>query len=235
MEKNEVKVSLGTAISVIIILIILLVGGFLLYKDYTTIAELEDSVEKQKIENEKIREKNLETDKKVDETTQSVIPSLFTSNAKKTNTSINDIEYSLSITDDSKSFRIKVTDGVPTIMTVLKTEQLKECGTDINEIKINENEQKINGFTKKVVDACTITDEHQLIGTTFVFLMEDGTIEYSNLQNMIENISTQGAIKELKNIIRLQKVELANPGWEDSSAIAIDKDNNYYDISEYIK
>jgi len=52
---------------------------------------------------------------------------------------------------------------------------------------------------------------------------------------MIENISTQGAIKELKNIIRLQKVELSNPGWEDSSAIAIDKDNNYYDISEYIK
>jgi len=46
---------------------------------------------------------------------------------------------------------------------------------------------------------------------------------------MIENISTQGAIKELKNIIRLQKVELSNPGWEDSSAIAIDKDNNYYD------
>lgn len=213
-EKKKIKIGWGMAISILIILIILLIGGFLLYKNHTKIVELEDIIAKQKVEKEEI-----------------IMPSLFTSNAKKTN---DDVEYSLSLSDDSKSFQIKIKEGVPTIATVFKAEQLKEYGLDVSKIKINEKEQKINGFTKKVVDACTITDEHQLIGTTFVFLMEDGTIEYSNLQNMIENVSTQETIKELKNIIRLQKVELSNPGWEDSSAIAIDKDNNYYDMSEYI-
>ena len=64
--------------------------------------------------------------------------------------------------------------------------------------------------------------------------MEDGTIEYSSLQNMLSNMSSQGIIKELKDMVRLQKVELSNSGWADSSAIAIDKDNNYYDVLEYI-
>ena len=240
--KEKKKISWGMVISILVILIVLLAGGFLLYKNHTKIVELEDIIAKQKVENEEIIAKNLEVDNTTkdtqmnhvagtNETEQSITPSLFTSNAKKTN---QDVEYSLSILDDSKNFRIRIKEGVPTITTVFKAEQLKEYGVDISKIKINEKEQKINGFTKKVVDACTITDEHQLIGTTFVFLMEDGTLEYSKLQNMIENISTQGSIKELKNIIKLQKVELSNPGWEDTSAIAIDKDNNYYDVSEYI-
>lgn len=245
-EKKVIKVSLGIVISIIIILIILLIGGFLLYKNNTKIAELESTITKQKIENEKIIAKNSEIENtetnntvKANETIENnsmeiaklVIPSLFTSNAKRIDTSVN---YSLNISDDSKSFLINIENGVPMITTSLKAEQFKEYGLDIGKIKINGTKQKINGFNKKVVDACTISDEHQFMGITFVFLMEDGTIEYSKLQNMLDKVSTQGAIKELKDIIRLQKVELSNSGWADSSAIAIDKENNYYDVSEYI-
>lgn len=245
-EKKVIKVSLGIVISMIIIVVILLVGGFVLYKNNTKIAELEDTIAKQKIENEKIIAKDLETENTVinntvkanqtienksTEIVQLVMPSLFTSNAKKIDTSVN---YTLNLSDDSKSFLINIENGVPTITTSLKADQFKEYGLDIGKIKINATKQKINGFTKKVVDACTISDEHQFMGITFVFLMEDGTVEYSRLQNMIDNVSTQGAIKELKDIIRLQKVELSNSGWADSSAIAIDKNNNYYDVSEYI-
>lgn len=251
-EKNAIKVSLGTAISMIIILIILLVGGFLLYKNHIKITQLEDTIAKQKVNDEKMMVKDSRTDNLIEntitnntsvksnelvesknlETTQLVIPSLFTSNAKKINTSVNDVEYSLNISDDSKSFLINIKNGVPTIATHLTANQFEEQ-FGLSNIKINGSQQKINGFTKKVVDACTISDEHQFMGTTFIFLMEDGTVEYSSLQNMLNNISTQGTIKELKDIIRLQKVELSNSGWEDSSAIAIDKDNNYYDVSEY--
>lgn len=249
-EKKAIKISLGIAISIIIIVILLLVGGFLLYKNNTKIAELEEIIAKKKIENEKIIEKDSETydeaentvinnkvqanetiENKSSEKLQLVIPSLFTSNAKKIDTSVN---YSLNIADDSKSFLINIENGVPTITTALKANQFKEYGLDIDKIKVNDTKQKINGFTKKVVDACTISDEHQFMGITFLFLMEDGTVEYSSLQNMLDKVSTQGVIKELKDIVRLQKVELSNSGWADSSAIAIDKDNNYYDVSEYI-
>lgn len=253
-EKNAIKVSSGTVISIIIILILLLLGGFLLYKDNTKIAELEDTITRQKVSDKDIIEGDSEItnlaestetnnasikanetiENKNTETAKLVIPSLFTSNAKKTNTSVNEVEYSLRILDDAKSFVLKIENGVPTIMTTLKANQLKEYGLDVDNIKINGTAQKVNGFTKKVVDACTISDEHQFMGITFIFLMEDGTVEYSRLQNMLDNVSTQGAVKELKNIVRLQKVELSNTGWEDSSAIAIDKDNNYYDVSEYM-
>lgn len=239
----------------IIVLIILLVGGFLLYKNHVKIIQLEDIIAKQKISDEKMIAKELETDNSVEdttndtsiksneliesknsETTQFVIPSLFTSNAKKINTSVNNVEYSLNISDDSKSFLINIENGVPTIATTLNATSVFEgYGLDITKTKINGTKQKINGFTKKVVDACTISDEHQFMGSTFIFLMEDGTVEYSSLQNMLDKVSTQGIIKGLKDIIRLQKVELSNSGWADSSAIAIDKDNNYYDVSEYIK
>ncbi len=251
-EKKAIKVSLGIVISIIIILIILLIGGFLLYKNNTKIAELEDTIAKQKISDKNVMEGNPETtnlmekaqtnntsmkanetvENKNSETTQLVMPSLFTSSAKNTNTSVN---YSLNISDDSKSFLIHIENGVPTITTALNATSVFEgYGLDISKTKINGTKQKINGFTKKVVDACTISDEHQFMGLTFIFLMEDGTVEYSKLQNMLDKVSTQGAIKELKDIIRLQKVELSNSGWADSSAIAIDKDNNYYDVLEYI-
>lgn len=246
-EKNAIKVSLGVVISIIIILILLLIGGFLLHKNHTKIAELENIITKQEIENERITAKDLETENtvtnntvkaneivenKTKETAKFVIPSLFTSNAKKTDTSVN---YTLNISDDSKSFLINIENGVPTITTGLNAKSVFEgYGLDISKTKINGTKQKINGFTKKVVDACIISDEHQFMGIIFVFLMEDGTVEYSKLQNMLDKVSTQGAIKELKDMIRLQKVELLNSGWADSSAIAIDKDNNYYDVSQYI-
>ncbi len=69
-EKNAIKVSLGMIISMmIIVLIILLVGGFLLYKNHVKIIQLEDIIAKQKISDEKMIAKELETDNSVEDTT----------------------------------------------------------------------------------------------------------------------------------------------------------------------
>lgn len=93
-EKNAIKISLGMAISMIIVLIILLMGGFLLYKNHVKITQLEDKIAKQKINDEKNIVKNstvnntsVKSNEVIEsensETVQLVIPSLFTSNAKK--------------------------------------------------------------------------------------------------------------------------------------------------------
>ena len=272
-EGKEIRVSLGTVVSIVIILILLVLGGIMFYMYNTKIVDLEKIITEQKannkeeeisknsiqsgliqnttinnnsinnnsvnnnsVNNNAVNNTSIQTGGEVNnennETDEFVVPSLFTSNAKKTSNETDN--YSLRIFCADNSFTIKVVDAVPTIWTNLDKTVLSDYGIDVSKMKLSNTEQKISGFTKKVVDVLTINDEHQFASTCFLFLMEDGTVEYSDLQNMVDNVSSQGKIEGLNNIIRLQKVELTNPGYDDTSAIAIDKQNNYYDISKYI-
>lgn len=248
MEKKPIKVSFGTVITIIIAVIILIGCGGILYKNNIKIDQLEEKIAKQEdskaniennkeniVENTQVNQEKINQENKDSKIDKFVIPSLFTSNAKKLNESVENVKYGLSVSDSERNFIINVENGIPTITTTLDTSKIKEIGFDVSKIKMDKTYKKISGFNKKVVDICTVFDEHQFMNCTFLFLMEDGTVEYSTLQNLINNLSSEGKIKQLNNIVRLQKVELQNSNWSDSSAIAIDKDNNYYDVSEYIK
>lgn len=75
------------------------------------------------------------------------------------------------------------------------------------------------------------------------FLMEDGTVEYIDLKTLFKNgyfsnsavpVRTKGAIKGLNDIIKLEQCNLANEEEGYSTAVAIDKTGQIYNLFEYI-
>lgn len=90
---------------------------------------------------------------------------------------------------------------------------------------------EITGFDKKIIDA-KISCYGQSIGEVFtVFLMEDGTLEYASIQSIVKNLTTEGNVENVSNI---QRIYACDTMWKDgggqSSIIAIDIENNMYDI-----
>ena len=232
MEKN--RVSLGVIISIIIILVLLIGGAYLIYNYNNKIVELEKELAQQNINNE---EKIVEN--KISNTIQSntsekiekfVVPSIYTGIAKNVEEGAT---YQLE-KFDGNNFYMYLQDGKIYINTNIE-EQI--CAfLNVSQIKLkNGLSQEITGFSKKVVDIYIINISQNGIPTHFIFLMEDGTLEYSSLRNIATNLSSQGEIKDLKNIVKVQDVSLGySDGGGHTSAIAIDKDNNYYDLAKYI-
>lgn len=222
MEKQKMNVATLVIVIAIVLIVGVIVGVFI----GKNTSQVQIGRENKVVETDLQTSKDYEGSKQEERLT---IPSLFTSNAKK----VKDEKYILKVSDYSNIFQLTIEDGVPKIRTIKTPDEIEGYGLDVTKIKINNTMQKINGFTKKVVDACIISDEHQIAACTFIFLMEDGTVEYSTLQSMIDNISTQGKIEGLSNIIRLQKVNIASQN-PDNTAIVIDNNNDYYDVLKYI-
>ena len=230
-EKKSIKVSFGTYISVVIIFVLLIVGGILFYKENKRSTDLENVIAEQKtnIENMKATIENLKATKVAENT---VANNTATKTEVVNNDGINNEHYKNKV--DSK-YKINIENGVPTISTTIEKKALLDIGWENSRIKLDNTQQKITGFTKKVVDVVTIRDEHTALNACFIFLMEDGTLEYSTEVNMIENVSTQGKIEGLENIVKLQKYLYSSYDIEDTSAMAIDKNNVNYNVESYLK
>lgn len=99
-----------------------------------------------------------------------------------------------------------------------------------SESKISKNvSYKISGFDKKVVDMEMGCNGQEISGFYMVFLMEDGTLEYTSIKNLITNLSVEGKIDGVSNIVKLQSVHYAI-----SNVFALDYENNLYDIGYMI-
>lgn len=163
------------------------------------------------------------------------VPSIYTGTLKNATP---DATYDFELYDDFCYMYIK--EGTPYISWRLdesakKSNDNAETMANYFKVTLSKEDQKITGFNKKVVDIYIGYFGQDIEGITYIFQMDDGTLEYSTLENMIKNVSTQGKIKQINNIIKLQRVSVAiNEGGGYSSVIAIDKDNNCYDLSKYI-
>ena len=106
-----------------------------------------------------------------------------------------------------------------------------------NVVKISKNyESEITGFNKKVIDAKVSCNGQSIDRVYVVFLMEDGTLEYSTIQNLVKNSSVEGKVNNVSNI---QRIYNCSVGWGAdeggmSSVEALDKDNNLYDVGYVI-
>lgn len=67
----------------------------------------------------------------------------------------------------------------------------------------------------------------------FVFLMEDGTLEYSSAKNMLTTLTTEGKVENVSNIQRIHECEVGFQNDDEggiNTIIALDYENNMYDI-----
>ena len=234
MEDKKVKagsVAVGICLFIIAILLVLIVVFF-----YNTtmeknnlqakVSELEATIEENGIQSS-ISENN--SDSKLQ------IPSVYVADTKNL---VKGVNYDLGAGDGY--FHISTRNNKITVTFSKDEKELKQLA---NSLKIDEKDIKVEphkgievtGFSKKVIDVEMGCIGQDITSAIFVFLMEDGTVEYSDVKNMITKVNTQGKIEGLKDIIRIQNVDVWAP--EDSghvSMIAIDKDNVCYDISDYI-
>ena len=137
----------------------------------------------------------------------------------------------------SPYYSISIENGIPYIYWYrVENEYLNDLVKQWN-ITLNTNQsQKITGFTKDVVDVHMGGIGQDFTSEIIIFQMEDGTIEYSTIKNMMKNVSTQGEIEVLKDIVKLQDaISYVEEGGGGVTIIAIDKDNNCYDLREFIE
>ena len=101
-----------------------------------------------------------------------------------------------------------------------------------SDIKVNHKyEAEIKGFAKKVVDVEMSCYGHTINEVFFVFLMEDGTLEYTSIENVIRNLTTEGKVDGVEDIQRIYNCSTEfKGGGGSSSIIALDSNNNMYDI-----
>ena len=245
MEEKKNKISLSIFISILAVLVIIIMAGFIYMQKInsdreisglkndaeelkTTIADLQG-----KLDNISNVASTNNDEEKADKESNFIVPSITTSTSKE---EIHGLKYD--VTAYNRNFEIKIKDGVPNIAynsTISLNEMAEYVGLNSSNIKIDSKAKEIKGFNKKVIDVCIILDNHEPGTDTFLFLMEDGTVQYSSCKNMIQNISTQGNINELKNIIKFQKVAYTDGVSGDTTAFAIDKDNNCFDVRKYLK
>ena len=101
-----------------------------------------------------------------------------------------------------------------------------------NEVKASKNyESEITGFSKKVVDVKCSWNGQTINEVYLVFLMEDGTLTYTTIQNLIKNSTVEGKVN---NVLNIQRIYNCSVGYRDgggfSSVVAIDNEDNLYDI-----
>lgn len=108
--------------------------------------------------------------------------------------------------------------------------------TDQSKIVVKYGEDvKIKGLTKKVVYAKILAEGQALGNEVAVFLMEDGTCEYAKLSSLLVNVTAQGKINGLKDIVRLEDADVSfHAGGGGVAGIAIDKDGYFYDVHKLL-
>ena len=122
-------------------------------------------------------------------------------------------------------------------MTKDQRDTLEEYGIIQSEywvgIELNELNE-IQGLSGKVVDFKFGRFGDSTKDSALIFLLEDGTVEYTEFYNLIGNCTSEGKIKDLKNIVKIQSVLRVYDDEERDSIVAIDSENNIYDIGELL-
>ena len=141
-----------------------------------------------------------------------------------------------SITDDGgyDLMSIRIENGKIYFVSKLSKEEWVNYGIadSQNEVKASKNyESEITGFSKKVVDVKCSWNGQTINEVYLVFLMEDGTLTYTTIQNLIKNSAVEGKVNDVSNI---QRIYNCSVGYRDgggfSGVVAIDNENNLYDI-----
>ena len=235
MEDKKVKsgsVAIGICLFVIAVLLILIVLFF--YNAKIEKNNLHDKINELEI---KLEEKGIQNSNSVNDSDNKLkIPSVYVADTKNLvewgnyDLNVNDEDYSISIRNNKIMFTCSK-----------DKEELKNIAEffEISEkdIKVEPHKSiEVTGFSKKVVDVEIGCMGQGAWADIFIFIMEDGSVEYSNVKNMLTNVSSKGKINGLENIVRVQNVD----GWDPEgggalSILAIDKDNVCYDIADYIE
>ena len=123
-------------------------------------------------------------------------------------------------------------------MTKEQQDQLEDygiiAGPNLVGLKLGEKNE-IEGVSGKIVDMKFGRFGDSTKDSALIFLLEDGTVEYTEFYNLIGNCTSEGKIKDLKNIVKLQNVVRVYEEDEDrDSIVAIDSQNNVYDIGEIL-
>ena len=135
--------------------------------------------------------------------------------------------------ESNGSFEILVNDGKVQILTGMdKAEWARFLLVDESDIKVPKNTwTDVTGFSKKVVDV--EISSYQVIGTyLFVFLMEDGTVEYADFGHIFTNRTSEGKVPNVSRIHSIMDVVAGAEGGDGgiNTVVALDDQNNLYDI-----
>lgn len=237
-ENKTLKVSLGTVLCMFII-VSLVIALILMYYKYnqnnnelTNNQKEENIVLKNSYNKEKSTQINTDTQKSEENIIASenkFIPlSVYTATKKVADEN----REGYTIIKENNDICLSISDGKVYFTSLLNNEYWSTLGINKNDIKVSEKySAEITGFTKKVVDA-EICCYQTLETMYFVFLMEDGTLEYSSLKNMVTNLTTEGKVKNVSNIQRIHNCAVGFTNTEGSmdTIIALDYENNMYDI-----
>ncbi len=108
--------------------------------------------------------------------------------------------------------------------------------TDFEKLK-NVKNQEITGFSAKPTQVYYGEFGQDVIGRVVLFLMADGTVEYIEQMDMLENqtYKSAGKIKNLSDVKQFDVLSVSDTeGGGIVTTIAIDKDGYYYDLSELL-
>ena len=138
--------------------------------------------------------------------------------------------------DIDLGIEFKIADGKAYINLDSENETLKSVYEGDNELKSIENKQ-IMGFSNEPVAVFYAEFGQDIVGEQFLFLMKDGSVEHMSLVNILktQEYVSEGKIQKLSNI---EKFDILNvydtEGGGYVTTIAIDENDNYYDINELL-
>lgn len=101
-----------------------------------------------------------------------------------------------------------------------------------------ETTETMKGFSKKIDEIEIGTLGQDYTSSIILFLMEDGTVEYIGLMDLLktDNLKSRGKIASLENIVRLESIDAYvenESGW--LTTIAIDNNGNFYDLMDVLE
>lgn len=256
-NKKSIKVRFSTAILIIIIVILSGVIAYLAVKlnQQQTSEKVVGSVEDNTAESfvEATPEPTEEPTAEITEETsaqpiQNTPNNLYHFNPDNGKNTESDVEYSYTKTVEVENVVVDLSLNSNKAVEVRVYESNPEKSINSNDsfvkgmkrkISNDENDKEIiKGFSGKVDEIFVAEMGQDITGTVILFLMEDGTVEYIGLRDLMQtnNLASRGKIKGLKNIIKVENVdamqnvdETGGPGWV--TTIAIDDTGAFYDIS----
>lgn len=189
------------------------------------ISELEEKLENQE-SNKNVIQDNTQAKKDVK----------FDSNKMKSNSTNVRYEETTDWTPTSSGLEIEIKNGKPYLSTNIEDEQYKFL---FSEVKGKVSNEEITGFNQDVKDVYYAYMGNGDMCPYILFLMKDGTVEFSDSGKMLKNkkYESLGKIKELSNIVKFvhlnaQEVDENGEGLSGWITVAaIDEDGYSFDLS----
>ena len=163
-------------------------------------------------------------------------------NSKKTGDTPEANEYFVS--QKYHDFSVNIIDGNVTLTYYGNLQNIIEnfgYVTNVNDFVFKTDETgynylEVSGTSQKVIDAKILLFGQSTGGEVLVMIMEDGTLEYAKMKNLVSSGITEGTISGLTNIVKLEIASAHETngigGW--MTGIAINGDGYFYDLHYYI-